>query len=363
MAPAARALRRSWLLASWADRSSTAPATACACSSCCALDDDALIEALAAGAAELRERITRFTPRGDAGAATWSVSAATALATRSGAARAGRAALLTLLGGGGASSARRGAGGGDRGQRRGERLWRRGASEPRARPGDERGHGDRGLTDGIAAAAHTGALERVARAWRHGRRARRGVPGAQALAVRVLPERGCAVSELPTGCAGRRWGQLASVRIAVELASVTVLVEAEDTPGGLAGARLAQALGRTLAAIPGRICSPPSRGTTRSCWRGASLVRGARDVLELLGRARRSGSAPARASCGAAGQRPARRAHAGAARATFERVGAGATRPIGSRARARARRLCSSPDRAGAVGAGDPRRRGPLRAL
>ena len=54
---------------------------------------------------------------------------------------------------------------------------------------------------------------------------------------------GCAVSELPGDCSGRRWGQLASERIVVELAELCVLVEAEDSP--------AQLMRRTLGARAG----------------------------------------------------------------------------------------------------------------
>jgi DNA processing protein len=139
------------------------------------------------------------------------------------------------------------------------------------------------LTDGIAIAAHAGALE---------------VSGASVAVMgdglgvscparrRSLYERvtrdGCAVSELPPDCTGRRWGHLASERIVVELAAVAVLVEADQTPEDLAAAHIARALGRTVAAIPGRVTSPLSRGTHALLLDGASLVRGPQDVLELL---------------------------------------------------------------------------------
>ena len=121
------------------------------------------------------------------------------------------------------------------------------------------------MRDGIAIAAHAGALD----------------AGGGTIAVmagglgvscsarrRSLYERvrrsGCAVSELPWDCRGRRWGQLASERIVVELAALAVLVEAEHTAEDLAAARIAQALGRTVAAIPGRVTSP-SRAARTLC--------------------------------------------------------------------------------------------------
>jgi len=140
-----------------------------------------------------------------------------------------------------------------------------------------------GLANGIATAAHAGALELGA-----GTLAVMG--GGLAVSCparrRSLYERvrrtGCAVSELPCDCRGRHWGTVASERILAELAAVTVVVEAEQTPGDLAPARMAWALGRGVAAIPGRVTSPLSRGTHALLLEGASLVRGAQDVLELL---------------------------------------------------------------------------------
>jgi DNA processing protein len=141
-----------------------------------------------------------------------------------------------------------------------------------------------GFGDGIAAGAHAGALD---------------APGGASIAVlggglsvscparrralyRRVTRSGCGVSELPSGTSGRRWGGLAAERIVVGLASLTVLVEGEETDGALFGARIAQALGRPLAAIPGRITSPLARGPHRLLMEGASLVRGPEDALELL---------------------------------------------------------------------------------
>jgi DNA processing protein len=97
-----------------------------------------------------------------------------------------------------------------------------------------------------------------------------------------LTRRGCAVSELPCGSPARRWGHVASQRVIVGLAELTVLVEAEDSPRELAPARLARALGRGVAAIPGRVTSPLSAGTNALLAQGASLLRGPADALELL---------------------------------------------------------------------------------
>jgi DNA processing protein len=96
----------------------------------------------------------------------------------------------------------------------------------------------------------------------------------------------------------------------------------------LAGARLAQARGRILAAVPGRVSSRLSCGTNAMLMDGARLVRGAEDVLELLGPL---GAAPQRAglasgpTAGFTGT-PRKRLPARLS-TTLERVGAGCDTP------------------------------------
>ena len=139
------------------------------------------------------------------------------------------------------------------------------------------------LADGIAVAALQGSLEAdggtlavldggldVACPARH-----------RALWRRLL-KTGCAVTELPCGCGPRNWCQTARERTVVGLAQLTIVVEADENPGELLGARVAQPLGRTVAAVPGRVTSPVSRGTHALLMGGAALVRGPADALELL---------------------------------------------------------------------------------
>jgi DNA protecting protein DprA len=103
---------------------------------------------------------------------------------------------------------------------------------------------------------------------------------------RRLAATGCAVSELPCGAPGRSWCELARVRIAALLAQLVVVVEAGQGSRELAGAHLASARGKTVAAVPGRITSPASCGTHDLLKAGAPLVRGPGDVLDLLCRSR-----------------------------------------------------------------------------
>jgi DNA processing protein len=139
------------------------------------------------------------------------------------------------------------------------------------------------LNDGIAVASHAGALDAQGSsiAVMGG-----GLDVSCPARRRSLYERvkgaGCAVSELPHDCSGRRWGHLAAERIVVGLAQLTVLVEADHTPDELAAAHITQTLGRPLGVIPGRVSSPLSAGPHALLRTGAELIRGPGDVLELL---------------------------------------------------------------------------------
>jgi DNA processing protein len=78
-----------------------------------------------------------------------------------------------------------------------------------------------------------------------------------------------------------------------------VVVEAAERSGSLTTADFAGALGRTVAAVPGRVTARTAAGTNGLIHDGAPLVRDARDVVELLADvaevpALRPGSAPAR---------------------------------------------------------------------
>jgi DNA processing protein len=140
-----------------------------------------------------------------------------------------------------------------------------------------------GTGDGIALAAQTAALEADGRtlAVLDG-----GIgvspPARRQWLYECVARRGCAISELPCMRQGRIWGAAASERTRVRLSSLTVVVEATDEERELAPARRAQELGRTLAAVPGRVTSPLSSGTNALLMEGAAMVRGPGDVLELL---------------------------------------------------------------------------------
>jgi DNA processing protein len=169
-----------------------------------------------------------------------------------------------------------------------------------------------GLADAIGAAAQQAALASGGEAivvLAGGHDAKLPAPR-RALAERTS-KHGCVIAELPPGCDGRVWGRIAAARVLARLATVTLVVEADETPVDLAAADAAMALGRRLAAVPGRVTSHSSRGTHALLRAGAQLARGPADVLALVGGERR---APARE----------RRQIDPALQATLELVGSGA---------------------------------------
>jgi DNA processing protein len=141
-----------------------------------------------------------------------------------------------------------------------------------------------GLAEGIATAAHEGALE-VAGA-RTVTVCAGGVDVSHPASRRSLQRRvcavGCALAELPCGVRPRSWCHTARARIVVALASAVVVVEAGERPGELLHARLARETGAAVAAVPGRVTSPLSRGTHALLRDGAHLVRDAQDALDAL---------------------------------------------------------------------------------
>jgi DNA processing protein len=140
-----------------------------------------------------------------------------------------------------------------------------------------------GMSDGIAIAAHAGALEvdgKTVAVMDGGLDS--ACPARRRELYARITERGCAVAELPCGCETRRWGYTARDRTLAALAGLTVVVEADTSPRELSVASVARALNRTVAAVPGRVTSPVSRGTHALLREGAHLVRGPRDALELL---------------------------------------------------------------------------------
>ena len=83
---------------------------------------------------------------------------------------------------------------------------------------------------------------------------------------------GVVLSELPPGQRAYRWAFPARNRIMAGLAAITVVVEAADPSGSLITSVFAADLGRTVAAVPGRITSRFSAGSNKLLVEGARIV-------------------------------------------------------------------------------------------
>jgi DNA processing protein len=182
-----------------------------------------------------------------------------------------------------------------------------------------------GLANGIAAAAHAGALEaRAPTVTVMAGGVDVIVPAGRRGLYEQASARGCAMAELPCGHPVRRWCEVARARSIAALADLTIVVEAGEDTSELRVARAAQALGRRVAAVPGRVTSPASIGANALLMAGARLVRGPADALDLLYGLgdRRADPSPAQpgASAGAKPLQPR-------LRAVLEQVGAGMDTP------------------------------------
>jgi len=109
-----------------------------------------------------------------------------------------------------------------------------------------------------------------------------GVSGSKRRLHARIAATGALVAELPPGTPARRWCFPARNRIIAALGQVTVVVEAGERSGSLITAGQAADLGREVAAVPGLVTAPMAAGTNALIADGAQLVRGPRDVLELL---------------------------------------------------------------------------------
>jgi DNA processing protein len=80
----------------------------------------------------------------------------------------------------------------------------------------------------------------------------------------------------------RRWCYAARDRVVTGLVRIVVVVEAERTQSDLMVANFAKTLGKTVAAVPGRVTSTTSQGSHTLLSQGARLIESAQDVLDLL---------------------------------------------------------------------------------
>jgi DNA processing protein len=140
-----------------------------------------------------------------------------------------------------------------------------------------------GLALGVDAASHTGALAGGAPpvAVLAGG-ADRPYPASKRQLYEAVRAAGAVVSEMPPGFGVHRWAFVARNRLIAALARVVVVVEATERSGSLTTADLAAELGRTVAAVPGRVTCATATGVNALIRDGAVLVRNVDDVLEQL---------------------------------------------------------------------------------
>jgi DNA processing protein len=140
-----------------------------------------------------------------------------------------------------------------------------------------------GMAPGVDAAAHAAAVtaDRPTIAVLPGG-AGRPYPSAMRPLYRRIVATGAAVWEVPPGASVRRWMFPARNRVIAALAAMTIVVEAAERSGALVTARFANALGRPVGAVPGRVTSPLADGPHRLLRNGATLIREPQDVLDEL---------------------------------------------------------------------------------
>jgi len=139
-----------------------------------------------------------------------------------------------------------------------------------------------GLARGIDAAAHLGALASGTVAVMAG-----GVdvvyPPENAVLAQELLEKGLRLSEQPMGLQPQARHFPRRNRLIAGLARGVVVVEAAARSGSLITARDALDLGREVLAVPGHPFDARSGGSNLLIRDGATLIRGAADVTEVLG--------------------------------------------------------------------------------
>ena len=140
-----------------------------------------------------------------------------------------------------------------------------------------------GMAMGIDSCAHEGALAAAGRTVAVlGTGVDVPYPPRSARLYERIVEDGLVLAELPPGTTARRWMFPARNRIMAALGGMTVVVEARERSGSLITAEMAEHLGREVGAVPGRVGSSPAAGTNGLLRDGASVIRGAGDILDSM---------------------------------------------------------------------------------
>ena len=117
-------------------------------------------------------------------------------------------------------------------------------------------------------------------------------PRRHAALHRDIAQRGLVLSELRPGARSHRGSFVNRNRLIAALARLTIVVEAPIGSGALKTSGCALDLGRDVAAVPGPIDSPQSRGCNDSIRDGAHPIACVEDALTLAGLAPRPRTGP-----------------------------------------------------------------------
>lgn len=109
-------------------------------------------------------------------------------------------------------------------------------------------------------------------------------PAAHArLAEEIVSQGGLLISEYDQIEQPMKYQFIARNRLIAALADIVLITEAGEGSGSLHTAGFALELGKTVAAVPGPIDSPHSKGTNQLIKTGAEPVLSSQDLLDLLG--------------------------------------------------------------------------------
>lgn len=139
-----------------------------------------------------------------------------------------------------------------------------------------------GLARGIDTAAHQGALGSGTIAAVAGGLDRPYPPENAGLMAEIAERSGAVVSEMPFGWEPRAQDFPRRNRLIAGLCLGLLVVEAAKRSGSLISARLATEMGRIVFAVPGSPLDPRAEGTNGLLKEGATLVTGARDIIEQI---------------------------------------------------------------------------------
>lgn len=142
-----------------------------------------------------------------------------------------------------------------------------------------------GLARGVDTAAHQAALEKGATAAVMAGGVDVIYPSENAVLGEEIGRCGVRISEQPMGLAPQARHFPRRNRIISGLAKAVVVIEAAARSGSLITARAALDQGREVLAVPGHPFDARASGSNMLIRDGATLVRGADDVIEAIGRA------------------------------------------------------------------------------